>query len=56
MTKIGIENLKDRIINRTIDPPQDLTIQELTAWLNGHAKCQIDILEIIESLTKEAWG
>lgn len=47
MTKIGLEHIADAIINRIVEVPDDLALRDLTAWLNGYAKCQNDILEVI---------
>ena len=47
MTKIGLEHIADSIINRIVEVPDDLALRDLTAWLNGYAKCQNDILEMI---------
>ena len=52
MTDIGYKWIKDSIINRTIEPPKAMTTHEMCAWLSGYAKCQNDILELIDKLSK----
>lgn len=47
MTKIGLEHIAKEIINRFVEVPDDLALRDLTAWLNGYARCQRDILELI---------
>ena len=47
MTKIGLEHIANEIINRFVEVPDDLALRDLTAWLNGYARCQEDILEVI---------
>lgn len=47
MTPIGADHISQEIINRTIEVPDDLALRDLTAWLQGYAKCQQDVLEII---------
>lgn len=55
LTKMGYDNITDRIINRIVQPPFDMNCSELNAWLNGYATCQNDILEIIGQL-KDQYG
>lgn len=50
LTKMGYDNIVDRIVNRQVDPPKNLTVTALNAWLSGYAKCQLEILDIIETL------
>ena len=50
LTKQGYDMIIERIINRRIKPPDMFDLDALTAWLNGYAKCQNDILDIIEKL------
>lgn len=47
MTKIGLEQIMNDIRHRIVDPPYYMSIEVLQAWLNGYAKCQEDILELI---------
>lgn len=47
MTKIGLEHISNEIRHRIVEPPYDMSIEVLQAWLNGYAKCQNDILEMI---------
>lgn len=53
MTKIGLEHIAHAIINRIVEVPDDLALRDLTAWLNGYAKCQNDILELIGKYMEE---
>ena len=55
LTKMGYDGLIERIINRTIQPPNDKKWYELNAWLQGYAACQNNILLIIEEL-KDQYG
>lgn len=50
LTKIGYEDIINRILNRTVQPPNDMRVETLDAWLIGYAKCQSDVLEIISKL------
>ena len=47
MTKIGLEHIANEIRHRIVEPPYDMSIETLQAWLNGYARCQEDILELI---------
>ena len=47
MTKIGLEHIANEIRHRIVEPPYDMSIETLQAWLNGYARCQEDILEVI---------
>lgn len=53
MTKIGLEHISNAIINRIVEVPDDLALRDLTAWLNGYARCQNDILELIGTYMEE---
>lgn len=50
MTDIGYKEIIDRIVNRQIEPPKDMTVNELAVWMNAYAKCQIDIIDIIKDI------
>jgi hypothetical protein len=50
LTKIGYDDIINRILNRTVQPPNDMRVETLDAWLIGYAKCQSDVLEIIGKL------
>ena len=52
MTDTGYKMVIDRIVNRQVVPPTDLSIRELSVWLNAYAQCQNDILDVIETLRK----
>ena len=48
--KTPIESLKEKILNGCVsDIPEKLSVRELNSWLNGYARCQIDILEMIDN-------
>lgn len=55
LTKIGYDDIINRILNRTVQPPNDMRVETLDAWLIGYAKCQSDVLEIIGKL-KDQYG
>lgn len=50
MTDIGYSEIMDRITEKEVVPPINLNALELSTWLNGYTKCQLDILGIIEEL------
>ena len=55
LTKMGYDEIINRILNRTVQPPNDMRVETLDAWLIGYAKCQSDVLEIIGKL-KDQYG
>lgn len=55
LTKMGYDQIMERIINRTVQPPDDMTVEMLNAWLTGYAACKNDMLEIIGKL-KDQYG
>lgn len=52
MTNLGFQDIFDRIVNRTINypTPHTMTVRDMQNWLNGYAKCQFDILNIIKDM------
>lgn len=52
MTDMGYKHIIDRIVNRMVDPPQDRKIDTLSAWLDGYATCQNDIILLIKELSQ----
>ena len=48
-----MKELVFKIVNRYIDPPKSLRTNELQAWLNGYARCQSDVLDMIDNLEKK---
>ena len=52
MTKVGYDGIISRIKNRTIEPPENFTLDQLNAWLDGYAQCQTDILNMIVELSQ----
>ena len=55
LTKTGYDLIIDKIINRTVQPPNGKTAYELTAWLTGYADCQRAVVDIINKL-KDQYG
>ena len=53
LTKIGIDNLIYRIVNREVKLEEAMTTPKLNAWLNGYAQCQADVLDIIDEMRGE---
>ncbi len=39
-----------KVVNRAVEVPNDMTVAELNSWLNGYARCQDDILELVDEL------
>lgn len=56
LTKMGYDMIIERIVNRTVQPPDDMTVEMLNTWLTGYAKCQNDVLEIIGKLKDQTGG
>lgn len=52
MQNIDAYQVTEKIVERTIDPPKNMTAHELTDWLNGYATCQKDILTIIQLMVE----
>lgn len=53
MTDSGYKDLMERIINRTVEIPNNAwKLESVQSWLEGYAKCQLDILDIIDNLRK----
>ena len=55
LTTQGYDNIIDRIVNRIVKPPEELTANELCIWCNAYAECQDNIIDIINKL-KEGYG
>ena len=55
LTNMGYDQIIERIINRMVQPLDDMTVEALNAWLTGYATCQNDVLEIIGKL-KDQYG
>ena len=55
LTSIGYNYIIDQIVNRKVQPPKEMYTMELSAWLTGYAKCQNDIIDIINKL-KDQYG
>lgn len=55
LTKMGYDQIVEHIVNRTVQPPNDITVEMLNTWLTGYATCQNNILDIIVKL-KENYG
>ena len=54
ITKVGIEHIITQIKERSIYPPEGLTVEQLQAWLSGYSQCQGDVLDVIESIKEGA--
>lgn len=53
MTDNGYKMLIERIVNRTIEIPNNTwRLEDVQSWLSGYAKCQLDIIDIIDSIAK----
>ncbi len=52
MTNIGIEHIEDIIKATPVELPSqnDMTIEELQAWINGYAVCFRSVMDILESM------
>lgn len=55
LTKIGYDQIAEKIINRVVQPPTGKTVYELAAWFQGYADCQRAILDIIQKM-KDQYG
>lgn len=55
LTKMGYDQIVERIINRTVQPPEDMTVEMLNAWMTGYADCQKAVIDIINKL-KDQYG
>lgn len=55
LTKMGYDMIVEHIINRKIQPSEEMYTMELSAWLTGYTKCQNDIIDIINKL-KDQYG
>ena len=55
LTSIGYNYIIDQVVNRKVQPPEEMYTMELRAWLTGYAKCQNDIIDIINKL-KDQYG
>ena len=51
MAKTNKDLLIEYIKNRIVDIPEGMTVNELTCYLEGYAKCQEDILRLIENFS-----
>lgn len=52
LTKLGINDLICRIVTKTIIPPKEMNIDQMTAWMIGYNQSTQEILEIIKN---EMW-
>lgn len=50
-TKTVKDVLVETIKNRIVDIPDSMTTEELVCYLKGYAKCQEDILRLIENFS-----
>ena len=54
MTDMGYQNIIDRIRTKPIEPPSNMTANELQAWLTGYLQAQRSVIGVIEELKKGA--
>lgn len=50
LTKLGINDLICRIVTKTIIPPKEMNIDQMTAWMIGYNQSTQEILEIINGM------
>lgn len=50
LTKLGINDLICRIVTKTIIPPKEMNIDQMTAWMIGYNQSTQEILEIINEM------
>lgn len=50
LTKLGINDLICRIVTKTIIPPKEMNIDQMTAWMIGYNQSTQEILEIINRM------
>lgn len=55
LTKIGYDEIIERVKNMVVTPPQGVTINELERWLEGHAYAQACMLSILNKM-KDQYG
>lgn len=53
LTKIGYDQIIERIVNRQFDPPRGKNLRELSDYLTGYADCQNDIISLLQELRDE---
>lgn len=55
LTKIGYEELFNRIVNMSVEAPTGMTSDMLNVWLSGYMQSKDDILTLINKL-KDQYG
>ena len=55
LTKIGYDEIINRVTNMVVTPPHGVTIVELKRWLEGHADAQACVLSILNEM-KDQYG
>jgi len=50
ISPMGVDRLKNMILERPVNIPEGMTAYELQNFLNGYATCQNDVIDIIEDL------
>ena len=53
LTKMGYDQIIERILNKAVDPPNGKTYTELTAWMNGYANCVNNVIDIILKMKEQ---
>lgn len=52
MTKIGYDDILNRIHAHPVLVPDDMTTEQLQSWFEGYSQSQRDVINIIEELKK----
>lgn len=50
LTKMGFDQIIERIVNRQFEPPRGKTLLEFSSYLTGYADCQHDIILLLQEL------
>lgn len=50
LTKMGFDQIIERIVNRQFDPPRGKNLRALSDYLTGYADCQNDIISLLQEL------
>lgn len=50
LTKMGFDQIIERIVNRHFDPPRGKNLLEFSGYLDGYADCQNDIISLLQEL------
>lgn len=50
MTNVGLNDLKERIRNIDLYPPNGMTVEELSCWLRGAEHMHASVINLIKDL------